>query len=79
MLKVNEDKAREYAKDRIRRWRENEFKKNDVLLQNALIDNDSSSLEIGKNRREYLRNLPQDCDGKTLDELRELLKSLELS
>ncbi len=67
MIVINNAKAIELTKEKIRTWREAEFKKNDIAIQNALVDGASTVLLI--ERRDYLRALPSTCDGKTLEEL----------
>ena len=74
MITINQDKAIEIAKNKIRVWRENEFKKNDLDIQNALVDNKDAT-ELIK-RRDYLRDLTSQCENKTVDELLELIKTL---
>lgn len=74
MIKINQDKAIEIAKNKIRVWRESEFKKNDLDIQNALVDNKDTTEFI--KRRDYLRDLTSECENKTVDELLELIKTL---
>ena len=74
MITINQDKAIEIAKNKIRVWRENEFKKNDLDIQNALVDNIDTTEFI--KRRDYLRDLTSQCENKTVDELLELIKTL---
>ena len=74
MIVINNEKAIEIAKDKIRDWRESEFKKNDIAIQNALVDGSSTALLI--EYREYLRNLPSTCDGKSLEELSAILNEI---
>ena len=38
MIVINQAKAIEVVKGKIRAWREGEFKKNDIAIQNALVD-----------------------------------------
>lgn len=71
MINIDNNKAIEIAKEKIRVWREVQFTENDVKIQNALVDGSVASELI--NRREYLRNLPQECEGKTVVELEEIL------
>ena len=74
MIVINQEKAIEIAKDKIRTWRESEFKENDLAIQNAFVDgNDIDTLIV---RRDYLRDLTNQCNGKTVDELLELIKTL---
>lgn len=78
MIKINEQKAIEVTKNRIRQWRETEFAKNDIVIQNALIDGDTEAQAQAVARRDYLRDLPAQCEGKSLDELKALLTELEV-
>lgn len=76
LIKINNEKAIEIAKDKIRVWREEEFKKNDIAIQNAILDKvDTTSLI---ERRDYLRDLPNQCEGKNIDELKILMIDLGL-
>lgn len=74
MIVINQAKAIEVVKGKIRAWRDGEFKKNDIAIQNALVDGSDTSELIA--RRNYLRDLPTVCDGKSLDELKVILESL---
>lgn len=74
MIVINNEKAIEVAKNKIRAWREKEFKKNDLDIQNALVDNKDTTEFI--KRRDYLRDLTSQCENKTVDELLELIKTL---
>ena len=75
MIQINNDKAIELTKEKIRAWRNAEFTKNDVAIQNALVDGSDTTDLVA--RRDYLRDLPASCDGKTLDELKTLMIELE--
>jgi len=77
MLTVNRDKAELIAQDRIRQWREKQFVENDVRIQNALADGDAVALQEAKYKRDWLRDLPQMCEGKTVDELKIIIQELE--
>lgn len=74
MIVINQAKAIEVVKGKIRTWRDAEFKKNDVAIQNALVDGSDTAEFIA--RRDYLRDLPSQCDGKSLDELKALMLEL---
>lgn len=74
MVAINQDKAIEIAKDRIRVWRELEFKQNDLAIQNALVDGKDTLLLI--ERRNYLRDLTSQCSNKSIDELINLINEL---
>lgn len=75
MIVVNKEKAIDIAKQKIREWREEEFKKNDLAIQNALVDGlDTTELIV---RRDYLRDITSQCDGKSIEELTEILNGLK--
>jgi hypothetical protein len=76
MLTINTDKAMAIAQDKIRVWRKAQFKENDVNLQNALVDGKDTGPYV--ERRTYLRDLPQKCEGKTINELTLMLKELDI-
>lgn len=77
MIKINQDKAIEIAKDKIRVWRETEFKANDLKIQSALVDGTDTTELIA--RRDYLRDLPASCDGKSIEELKEILSKIGIA
>lgn len=75
MILINETKAIEITKEKIRAWRNKQFKDNDLAIQNALLEGlDTTSLI---ERRNYLRDLPSKCDGKTVDQLKMILQNLK--
>lgn len=74
MIQINNTKAIELTKEKIRAWRNTEFTKNDVAIQNALVDGTDTTDLVA--RRDYLRDLPATCDGKTLEELKALMIEL---
>lgn len=43
MITINLSKAAEITKQALRSWREGEFKRNDIAIQNALIDGDEEA------------------------------------
>ena len=73
LIKINNEKAIEITKEKIRTWREKEFKTNDIKLQNALVDVNEAAKQEAIEYRDYLRDLPTTCNGKTLDELKAML------
>lgn len=73
---IDNTKAISVTKNHIRAWRDHEFPINDIAIQNALIDGDEEAKLTAVNRRDWLRSLPQSCDGKSLNELESLLKEL---
>jgi hypothetical protein len=74
MLSINHEKAIKIAQEAIRKWRELEFSKNDIDIQNALVDGLDLTPFIEK--RNWLRDLPQKCEAKTVEELRIFLIEL---
>lgn len=71
MIVINNDKAITFVKEKLRIWREKEFKKNDLALQNALVDRIDTKALI--ERRDYLRNITNEADGKSIEELKTIL------
>ena len=74
MLRINPEKAVRVAQDLIRRWREGQFEENDINLQNALVDGGDATPFV--ERRDWLRDLPQMCEGKTVEELKSFMVEL---
>lgn len=74
MLRINPEKAVRVAQDLIRRWREGQFEENDINLQNALVDGGDTTPFV--ERRDWLRDLPQMCEGKTVGELKAFMVEL---
>ena len=73
MIKINQRKAIELAKKLVRDWRTKEFASNDIVLQNAVADGDEVAKREAIERRDWLRSLPSQCEGKSVDELKALL------
>ena len=73
-VNVNNVKAIDIAKDKLRVWRKPEFVENDIKLQTSLVDNDDILKQDAVAHRKFLRDLPEECDGKTVEELKDLLK-----
>lgn len=76
LIKINNEKAIEITKEKIRAWREIKFKASDVKLQNALVDGNEPARLEAVEYRDYLRDLPAQCEGKNLDELKALMSEL---
>ena len=76
LIKINNEKAIEITKEKIRAWRKEEFAKNDIAIQNALVDGNETARQEAVEYRDYLRDLPAQCDGKSLDELKTILEGL---
>lgn len=74
VVNTNRDRAEAVAQDLVRVWRQAEFARNDIDLQNALVDGTDTTALV--ERREWLRDLPQMCEGRTVEELRALLVEL---
>jgi hypothetical protein len=69
-FKFNINKARDITRIRLRKERLPLFEKNDLLLRDALIDNDQDKLNKGITERNRLRNLTTLADTiSSLDEL----------
>ena len=75
MIKINQDKAIEVAKDKIRAIRESMFKKLDLDFQRALETGSDTSLIVQEKQR--LRDLTDVANGKTVEELLSILESLK--
>ena len=73
MLKINQSKATVIAKDKLRISREKAFKDNDLRIQNAMIDCDDVAKNKAITYRNYLRDIPTLCDGKTVEELKAMV------
>lgn len=74
MIKINQDKAIEIAKDKIRVIREPMFKQLDLDFQRAL-EQGSDTTEIVKEKQK-LRDLTDSVNGKTVEELLVILNEL---
>ena len=74
MIKINQDKAIEVAKDKIRAIREPMFKKLDLDFQRAL-ENGSDTSDIVAEKQK-LRDLTNMVNGKTVEELSQILNEL---
>lgn len=74
MIKINQDKAIEVAKDKIRAIREPMFNKLDLDFQRAL-ENGSDTTSIIKEKQK-LRDLTDTVNGKTVEELLVVLNEL---
>jgi len=75
MLKINEVKAQEITKTKLRKFREVAFVENDIRIQNALIDGDVTAKAKAVKYRNYLRDLPALCEWKTVEELKIIIES----
>jgi len=71
MIVINNAKAIVLVKEKLRTWREKEFEKNDLAIQNALVDGADTKALI--ERRDYLRNITNEADGKSIEELKAIL------
>ena len=74
MIKINKDKAIEVAKDKIRAIREPMFKKLDLDFQRALENGSDTSDIIAEKQK--LRDLTDTVNGKTVEELTQILNEL---
>ena len=75
MIVINNEKAIEIAKDKIRVIREPKFKQLDLDFQRALETGSDTTLIVQEKQR--LRDLTDLADDKTVEELLVILKELE--
>ena len=75
LIKINNEKAIEITKDKIRAIREHMFAKLDVEFQMALEKGTDTSSIVAEKQR--LRDLTDSANDKTPDELLLILKQLE--
>lgn len=74
MIKINQDKAIEIAKEKIRAIREPMFKKLDLDFQRALEQGDDTSAIVAEKQK--LRDLTDIVNDKTVEELTQILNEL---
>lgn len=74
MIKINQDKAIEVAKEKIRAIREPMFKKLDLDFQRALESGSDTSDIVAEKQK--LRDLTDTVNGKTVEELYKILNEL---
>lgn len=75
MIAINNEKAIEIAKDKIRVIREPKFKQLDLDFQRALETGSDTTLIVQKKQK--LRDLTDLANNKTVEELLVMLKELE--
>ena len=75
MIVINNEKAIEIAKEKIRAIREPKFKKLDLDFQRALETGSDTTLIVQEKQR--LRDLTDIVNGKTVEELLSILESLK--
>ena len=75
MIVINNEKAIEIAKDKIRVIREPKFKQLDLDFQRALETGSDTTLIVQEKQR--LRDLTDLANGKTVEELLVILEELE--
>ena len=74
MITINNTKAIEVAKNKIRTVRDEQLKKQDIEFQKALeLGSDTAPIVAEKQR---LRDLPTVAEGKTVEELKVILTDL---
>ena len=74
MIKINQDKAIEIAKEKIRATREPMFKKLDLDFQRALENGSDTTLIVQEKQK--LRDLTDTVNDKTVEELLVILNEL---
>ena len=75
MIKINNDKAIDITKDKIRTYRKPKLEALDVEAMRN-ISNADKLAEIEAQKQE-LRDMPTIADGKSVEELQEILKGIE--
>ena len=75
MIVINNEKAIEIAKDKIRAIREPKFKQLDLDFQRALESGSDTTLIVQEKQK--LRDLTDIVNGKTVEELLSILESLK--
>ena len=75
MIVINNEKAIEIAKDKIRAFREPKFKQLDLDFQRALETGSDTTLIVEEKQR--LRDLTDLANDKTVEELLVILEELE--
>ena len=72
-IKVDIDRAKEIAKDRIREERKPMFEQNDIALRDAMLSGNKVNLKAAIDKRDRLRDSTKKVDKlSTLQELREV-------
>lgn len=74
MITINQDKAIEIAKEKIRAIREPKFKQLDLDFQRALETGSDTTLIVQEKQK--LRDLTDSANGKTVEELLAILNEL---
>ena len=75
MIKINQDKAIEIAKEKIRAIREPKFKQLDLDFQRVLETGSDTTLIVQEKQK--LRDLTDLANDKTVEELLSILESLK--
>lgn len=74
MIKINMDKAREIWREKIAKDRATAFEKNDIVIRDAQINNDQTTLELALKRRDDLRAIGDRIKAaRTPEELKSIL------
>lgn len=76
MITINNTKAVEITKDKIRAYREPKLAELDVEFNRALETGADTTTIVAK--KQELRDMPTQADGKSNDELKVLIDSLEV-
>ena len=77
LIKINNEKAIEIAKEKIRAIREPKFKQLDLDFQRALETSSDTTLIVQEKQR--LRDLTELANDKTVEELLVILEELEVT
>lgn len=76
MIQINNTKAVEITKDKIRAYREPKLAELDVEFNRALETGADTTTIVAK--KQELRDMPTQADGKSNDELKAIVDSLEV-
>ena len=74
MIVINNEKAIEIAKDKIREYREPKFKQLDIEIMKNITD--AKKLAEIEAEKQKLRDMTKETDGKTVEELQILLDEI---
>jgi len=72
MIQINELKAQEITKERIRRYRDPLLAEQDVLFQREMEKGPAADTAAIVAKKQELRDLPAMADGKTVEELKQI-------
>jgi hypothetical protein len=78
-VKIDLEKAKNIAKDKIREYRTKLYESNDVVIRDAMITNDQVTLKSATVERDRLKNLTKIVNNvSNIDEILDKLKNLNI-